>query len=133
MGDPELFERLFHEVGAWAGPKGLMQRPDMEAISVYHDDPEAIPVEKQRISVGFTVPLGTPAEGDIQMLEMPEGDYVVGAFEILPAEYGACWGEIMDYMEKERIRPTGLMYESYKNDPSQHPEGKHQVDICIAV
>ncbi len=133
MGDTELFGRLFNQVGAWAGPKGLMQQPNMEAITVYHDDPETVPVEKQRISVGFTVPLGTAPEGAIQMLEMPESNFVVGSFRIFPKEYPKAWMDTFDYLGKEKLQPTGLMYESYRNDSSQDAEGKHEVDICIAI
>lgn len=135
MGDSALFERLFNQVMAWAGPKGLMQRPGMESISVYHDDPEKVPAEKSRISVGFTVPEGTLPEGDIQIMELPAGKYAVGSFELLPHEYGTAWKEIYEFIFGEKLTPTsdGPVYESYKNDPRQHPEGRHAVDICVAL
>ena len=133
-GDSALFGRLFIKVRDWAESKGLLGDPSTEAISVYHDDPDLVPEERQTISVGFTVPSGTPAEKDIHMLEIPKGKYIIGSFEILPTEYEQAWGEIMDFMKEEGIRPTGkMMYESYRNDPRSHPEGKHLVDICIKL
>ena len=132
-GNSALFERLFTKVQHWAAPKGFLSDPNTEAITIYHDDSDAVPEEQQRISVGFTVPAGTPGEGDIHTLEMPQGNYLVGSFEILPTEYEYAWQEIMHYLTEENIYPTGIMYESYCNDPSTHPQGKHLVDICVQI
>lgn len=132
-GDAALFERLFGRVMESLGPRNLMG-PDTQAITVYHDDPESVPVEEQRISVGFTVPEGTKPDGDVEVLILPESDYVVGSFELLPHEYGRAWTDTYAYMGEHGYTPSGgPMYESYKNEPSQHPEGKHLVDICVAV
>lgn len=133
MGDTALFGRLFNEVSNWAGPKGLLANSEIEAISVYHDDPESVLPAEQRISVGFIVPYGTKGEGDIEIMELPSGQYVVGSFELLPNEYGNAWTEVMRYVDSTAHRPIGMMYESYKNDPNEHPEGKHLVEICVAV
>lgn len=134
MGDSELFKRLFDKVSSWAGPKGLMKSPKLESISVYHDDPEKVPVEKQRISVGFTVPEDTIPEGDIKLMTMPEGKFVIGSFELSPKEYGDAWMEIYDYIGSERLIPAeGLMYESSKMDPKTEPKRKHLVDLCVPV
>lgn len=132
MGNPALFERLFTEVGDWMKAKGLF-RQNTESISVYHDDPKKTPVEQQRISVGFTVPEGTKGDKNIMVLKIPAGDYAVGVFEISMEEYGDAWAAMMAFIENNRIKQGGLMYESYKNDPNQHPEGKHIVDICVGV
>lgn len=135
QGDAALFERLFGIVGTWAGAKGLLTSPKTESLSLYHDDPFNVPAAEQRISVGFTVPEETSPEGEIQIMEIPEGRYVVGSFEILPNEYGDAWTEVMSFVEDEGLLPqvNEFMYESYKNDPHTHPEGKHLVDICVGL
>ena len=134
MGDTALFERLFNRVHGWLHSKDLMFE-GMEAITVYHDDPETVAPEKQRISVGFTIPNSFAGEtsGDIQLLDLPESDYVVASYEILPRQYGEAWTSVYTYMGEHGLAPTGLMYESYRNDPHEHPEGKHIVDICVAI
>ena len=132
QGDAQLFARLFNEVTTWLMPKNLLL-PTSECISMYHDDPETVPVEQQRISVGFTVPQGTEGEGNIQIMEVPASKYFIGSFEILPHEYGQAWGEVMEEIGKNKLSIGGPMYESYKNDPKTHPEGKHLVDICVSV
>ncbi|PRX54639.1 AraC family transcriptional regulator [Flagellimonas meridianipacifica] len=133
-GDTALFQRLFTKVKDWAEPKGLLENTTLETITIYHDDSGVVPEEEQTISVGFTVPEGTQVEGDIKLLEIPKGNYLVGTFEILSTEYGDAWNKMMDFVEKGNIKSLGdTMYESYKNDPRTHPEGKHIVDICMAV
>lgn len=133
MGDTQLFGKLFMKVLISMEARGLM-RPDTEAITVYHDDPKTTPPKEQRISVGFTVPEGTAPEAGIEILELPESNYVVGAFEIHPDEYGDAWARTMSYIEENGLTPSGgPMFESYKNDPKTHEDGKHIVEICIAV
>ncbi len=133
MGDQALFERLFSKVLRWTRRRGLM-KSDLEAISIYHDDPKKVAPGKQRISVGVTVPKGTKPEAGIEVMTIPAGDFVVGSFEIHPDEYGSCWKEVMDWIRHEgkQVIP-GPMYESYRNDPHMHPLGKHVVDICVPV
>ena len=132
MGDSALFERLFTQVMKWTSENGLMQE-GAEAITIYHDDPETTPPEAQRISVGFTIPEQIAPDGDIQIMPIQEGNFVVGSFEIFPNEYEEAWNQVYEYIKNEKIHPLDLMYESYRNDPKNHPEGKHIVDICIAV
>ena len=131
-GDTELFGRLFNKVINWMKPKGLLL-PTSECISIYHDDPDTVPVNEQRISVGFTVPENTVGEGDIKIMEIPKGKFIVGSFEILPQEYGDAWKELYSYIVENNLTPDKIMYESYKNDPHEHPEGKHLVDICVGL
>mgnify|MGYP006266428951 FL=1 len=132
-GHPELFERLFKEVVHWMDVHQIPKGPEMEAIALYLDDPERVPEEKQRINVGFTVPDGVQSAGRVLLMDLPEGDYLVGSFELDPNEYGEAWNEMMAYLQEENIRPREIMYESYKNDPNEYPGGKHLVDICILV
>lgn len=132
--NPELFGNLFKKVQNWANPQGLMQKQDVEAISIYYDDPDRVPEDQQRIAVGFTVPEGTQPEGEIEIIEMPKGNYVLGSFEIDPEEYQEAWDTVFDFIREENlIYEQEPMYESYKNDPSEHPEGKHLVDIGVIL
>ncbi len=132
-GDTALFQRLFGEVMEWMQRESLFT-PNTETITIYHDNPDSTPPEKQRISVGFTVPEKTRGEGDIQIMKIPPGHYATGRFEIGPSEYPQAWEAMFDYICDEAFTIyDGLMYESYRSDPRNHPEGKHLVDICIAV
>ncbi|MCB0669343.1 MAG: GyrI-like domain-containing protein [Saprospiraceae bacterium] len=133
MGDTQLFERIFNQVATWVTRNGLF-KADSEAITIYHDDPETVSPDDQRISVGFTVPEGTEGDAEIKTTIIPSGDFVIGSFEIEEKEYADAWQSLFEYLNSNGFKPSGhIMYESYKNDPTKHPEGKHMVDICISV
>lgn len=133
MGNTELFEKLFKQVMGWLYAKDLINA-DMEAITVYHDYPESVPEGEQRISVGFTVTEGTLPEEEIEIMEISEGKYVVGSFEISQNDYEKAWKDTFNYIEENKLIPLdGPMFELYKNDPDKHPQGMHLVDVCIAI
>lgn len=135
-GDTELFERLFGTIMRWAGSRGLMESPDFQALTIYHDSPEITDEEKLRISVCVTVPPGTEAEGEIGRMTVPGGRYAVGTFEIDVDQYGEAWSSIMNVWLPEsgyQCSDHGPCYEVGLNDPSEHPEGKHQIEIHIPV
>ena len=67
-------------------------------------------------------------------MALPPGNYAIGRFEIFPHQYEEAWNEVFEYIESEQlIIADGIMYESYRNDPHAHSEGKHIVDICVAI
>lgn len=135
QGDDQLFSRLFNQLFAWAGPRNLIKFPDTQTLSVYHDNEPLTEDDKLRLSVCITVPKGTPAEGDIGRMALPGGTYAVARFELLPPEYGAAW----DMMCADWLPQSGYQsddrpcLEIYQNNPEEHPEGRHIVDICIPV
>ena len=132
-GDTVLFGKLFNSALDWIRSEGLEDYPQMETITVYHDD-GTIPEDQQRISVGFTISESREPTDEINIMTLPKGDYLVGSFEILPEEYGSAWLGMMGRVTTENLTlAKGPMYESYKNDPTQHPKGKHIVDICLAL
>ena len=134
-GNNELFEGLWGRFFAWAGPRGLFRPNESEAITIYHDNPDITAEEKLRISLGITVPPGTPPGGEIALLEIPAGQYVCARFEIGSADFGAAWNTVMgEWMPQSGWQPDdNPSYECYLNDPKQHPEGKHLFEIRIGV
>ncbi len=133
MGDQQLFAKLFTKVLKWAEENDQVH-PNLEAITIYHDDPEAVPAEQQRVDVGVTIPSAILPSGDLHVMRLPERDFIVGAFEIHATEYGLAWNQVMNWIADRNLE-IGLfpMYESYLNDPQTHPEGKHIVDICVPL
>jgi AraC family transcriptional regulator len=134
-GDADLFGKLFGKVFSWAGPRGLFVPGKTEAITVYHDDPEITAEDRLRISVGLTVPPATSCSGDVSLLEIPAGQYVCAIFEIDVSEYAAAWDVVCaDWLPQSGWQPgDGPCYECYLNDPQQHPQGKHIVEIRMSV
>lgn len=132
---PEIgkaFEKLYQ----WAGPKGLIQFPQTQSLAVYYDGPEQVDASKLRSDACLTVPEGTLEDGDAQIMKVPGGLFAVAHVEIDPSEYGAAWDKLVgEWMPEQGLVPDEgrLCYELYLNDPDQHPEKKHIVDICEPV
>ena len=134
-GDSELFGRLFSQLCTWAGPRGLMGRPGSKLMSVYHDSPEITDESKLRLSVCMTVPEDTQVNGEIGKMVISAGTYAVGHFTINSDQYEEAWNALMGaWLPESGYQPAdGLCFEDYLNDPNEHPEGKHIVDIHIPV
>ncbi|HUT86842.1 MAG TPA: GyrI-like domain-containing protein [Candidatus Heimdallarchaeota archaeon] len=130
----EAIERIF----AWAGKKGLIRFPETQVLAVYYDDPSEMDAEKLRSDACITVPQGTNGEGEVKTLKIPGGLFAVAHVEIDQSQYGDAWdrllGEWIPESEYETDYPSDrLCYELYLNDPDEHPEKKHIVDICEPV
>ncbi len=134
-GDSELFGRLFDKLFKWAGPRGLINFPETKSISIYHDNPEITDKDKLRLSVCITVPSETEVDGDIGKMEIPKGLYAIGHFEIDPSEYAQAWNFICgEWLVNSGYEPDDRpCYELMLNNPAEHPEGKHIVDIYEPV
>lgn len=133
-GDAELFQGLFGRLAHWAGPRGLMG-PDAQWITIYHDDPGITDEESLRISVCLTVPLETEAEGEVGRMTLPAGQYAVGRFTLASDEFAGAWTAMCaDYLPESGWQPAdGTPFERCLNDPADHPEHKHIVEICLPV
>ena len=134
-GDSHLFESLFGKLFTWAGPRGLVQMPGTQVLTVYHDDPKVTAEDKQRISVCITVPEKTAVDGEIGQMKISGGRFAVAHFEITSSEYEHAWNAVYGgWLPESGYQPAdGLCYELMHNDPNAHPQQKHIVDICIPV
>ena len=134
-GDSQLFEGLFDKLMRWAGPRGLLRFPETKVLSVYHDDPKITDEDKLRTSACITVPEDTPVEGEIGKMTVSGGAFAVAGFEIHADEYEEAWDLLMGgWLPDSGYQPDDrLCYEMMLNDPKEHPEGKHIVDICVPV
>ena len=133
-GDGALFGRLFGRLCRWAGPRGLLG-PGARLLTLYHDNPDITAEEKLRISVCVAVPPGTRPEGEVGVMQVDGGRYAVATFELDPSEYGAAWTWLMGtWLPGSGFEPDDrLCFEYYLNDPEQHPENKHRVEIWEPV
>ncbi len=133
-GDTALFARLFGQLFSWAGPRGLLG-PDTKVVSIYQDDPGITDEERLRVDAAITVPVGTPAEGEIGTRTVPAGTYAVGHFEILPHQYSEIWQTMMGQWlpESGYQCSDGPCLEVYLNKAGDDPESTHIVELCIPV
>lgn len=135
VANPKVFEDLFNKLCSWAGPKGLL-KPDVLMLSAYQDDPETTPPEELTVDVCMTVPGDVEVTGEVQKKTLPGGQYAIASVELDgPQEYGPAWKAIVNWTKESNFqmdisRPG---YEIYKNNPKEHPQGHHILDICLAV
>mgnify|MGYP000866531002 CR=1 FL=1 len=134
-GDHELFGRLFGQLARWAGPRGLLSRPDAQFLSIYHDDPGVCEEANLRTSVCVRIHADDVVDGEVGRLVIPAGAYAFARLELDPSDYGDAWGAVMGgWLPKSGYqcddRPT---MEWYLNDPESHPQKKHVVELVIPV
>ena len=135
MGNSEVFKGLFDKLCGWAGPKNLMT-PDTVFISAYYDDPKTAKPEEMRLDVCMTIPPDTEVEGEIKKQTLPGGKYVVMKTELAgPEEYGPAWMKVVDWMKENNteLDMSRASYEIYLNNPEEHPEKHHILEICMAT
>ena len=134
-GDEQLFGSLFNRLCTWAGPRGLLRFPETQFITVYHDNPDITDESKLRTDVCITVPADTQVEGEIGKAMIPAGKYAIAHFEITPDKYGDAWNAVYGgWLPESGYQPEdGPCFELYLNNPKEHPEGKHIVDIYAPV
>ncbi len=134
-GDEKLFAGLFGKLMQFAGPRGLFQPPKSQFITIYHDDPSVTDDDKLRISCCLTTDQDVEVDGDIGKITIAGGKYGIARFEIDADQYGQAWEAVY----KGWLPESGYMpddrpcFELYLNDPKEHPEGKHIVEICVPV
>lgn len=133
-GDSALFQRLFGQLAAWAGPRGLLN-PQAKMLCVYHDDPSVTDESKLRTDCGVSVPEGTEVDGAIGKATLRGGTYAVGHFEIASDQFSQAWQAVMGgWLPESGYQPAdGPCFELYLNESEQHPEGKCVVEICVPV
>ena len=134
-GDEQLFGNLFNRLCTWAGPRGLLRFPETKFVTIYHDNPDITDETKLRTDVCITIPLDTQVDGEIGKATMPAGKYAIAHFEITPDQYGDAWNAVYGgWLPESGYQPDDRpCFELYLNDPKEHPEGKHVVDIYAPV
>ena len=135
-GNSKLFSNLFTRLFNWAGPRNLVNFPTTRVISIYHDNPEITDEENLRTSVCISVPEDTEVDGEVGKMQIEGGQYAIASFELHgPKDYAKAW----NYVFSEWLPTSGYApddkppFEKYLNNPEEHPEKIHLVNICIPV
>jgi AraC family transcriptional regulator len=111
-GDEKLFERLYGELFAWAGPRGLMSQDGMKTFNIYHDD--------------------TKVDGKMGKMVLDEGKYAFAHFELPPTDYEKAWSWLFgEWFPASGYQPAdGPCFEMCG---AMKEGGLHVVDICVPV
>lgn len=117
----------------WAYPRELVG--DIPLVGAnYLDDPDITPVDMLQSDVFLVVESDVKVEGEIGKYTIDGGKYAVGRFEIALSEFGEAWHTMCLLVTEHGFQSIdGCHHELYLNNPDQHPEKKHLVDIYIPV
>lgn len=134
IGKPDKIANTYERLFKWAFSKGITNSPDFKAVTVYHDNPRITEASKVRQSACVTVNGDFSGDRDIVKIVIPNGRFVVGYFEIKPAQFQKAWeGMCIWVIENGYAFRDGDYFEVYRNDYRTHPEQKFIIDICIPV
>ncbi|MEI4716526.1 GyrI-like domain-containing protein [Bacillus cereus] len=129
---PKMIEKLFH----YAAKQNYHVFDDTKVLTIYHDYHEFTKEYHLRTSLCVTISDESTVEtNDVGIMVIPSGKYAVGHFEICQDEYKGAW----DFLYGEWLPNSGYKprdsypFEVYRNDPKQHPENKHIVDIYVPI
>jgi AraC family transcriptional regulator len=129
-----LIGQAYEKLMKWAGPRGLLNSPDLKTVTVYHDDPNVTEIDKVRQSACITVQKEVQTAGEFGFMHLPGGTHVVGSFEISETEFEQAWNAVCIWLSGSGYQPRDAQpYELYHQDPHSHPEHKFVLDICIPV
>jgi len=128
----EICQQAFSELMQWAGPRGHLKSGVM--IGVYWDNPEVTPPDKCRVDACISIPQGTVPEAPLDIQTISGGPYTVCHCEIPVDGFQQAWEDTFAWLvESGHECDDQPCYERYYNNPSDDPEGKWIVDICIPL
>lgn len=134
-GKDELPSELFTKLSVWAQARNLIRFYETKFISLYHDDPDITEASKLRFSACISVPEDTPVNCEIGYLTIKGGEYAVANFELNADELNLARKYVYDvWLPQRGYQPDGKPYfKEMLNDPDEHPEQKHIVNIYVPV
>jgi AraC family transcriptional regulator len=127
----EAFERL----GEIAGKAGLIRHPGTEMIALYHDNPEATPVDQLRSDAAVTVARDAELPKTLTEIHIPAGRYAwtthVGPYSGL----GDAWTQFMGTWLPESGHRVGAgpSFEIYRNDPSNAKPEELRTELYLPI
>jgi len=118
----------------WAGEKGLLRDGDIQPLTIYHDSFKITAPDKVRMSACLILNEPTIVDSEIGLATISKGKYVVGHYEIKPDDFGAVWGELFVWLNKNGYKKSDKdVFEIYHNDFTRHPENLSTVDFYIPI
>lgn len=135
IGETEKWAGLFQRLVTWASARDLIKCPETQFFTVFRDDLNITDFSKFKADVCLSLTEPVKPEGEIGISVIPEGKYATACFEIDGDEYEQAWDMIYrEWLPESCYQPDErCCFERYLNDPNQHPENKHIIEIFIPV
>nr|WP_321227714.1 AraC family transcriptional regulator [uncultured Psychroserpens sp.] len=124
----------FQNVLEWAGPKGLLRKPDFKMATIYYDSFKITAPDKVRMQACLLIDEPLKPDGDLSLVTINKGKHIIAHHEINMGEFERVWTELFMWMNtngyKMRNEPP---FEIYHNDFNTHPEKKCIVDLYVPI
>jgi len=135
--DKELFQRLFKKLMKWAVPLSLFTPPKTKAMTIYSSGhPDTTKPENLCVDVCISLSENIAANGDVGVRTIPKGEYaVVSLIDSTLEECNHAWAHLFEVWlpESGYLPGDGAYYMNHLNDPEQHPEKLHNVEMYLPV
>ena len=125
----------FQKLGQLAGPAGLIRPPTTEMLALYHDAPEATPVDKLRSDAALTVPEDAELPAGTNEIRIPAGRYActthIGPYTGL----GDVWSKLVGgWLPKSGHRVAeSPSFEIYRNNPTNTAPEKLVTELYLPL
>jgi AraC family transcriptional regulator len=125
----------FQCLGEIAASAGLIGHPGAEMLALYHDDPEATPIDQLHSDAAITVPNNLALPSGVTEIRVPAGRYActthVGPYTGL----GDAWAQFMgSWLPQSGHRVgNGPSFEIYRNTPAQTPPEELRTELYLPI
>lgn len=134
VGPYNQIPKAFEQLGAVAGPSGLLQKAK-GMIAIYHDDPETTPQDQLRSDAALVVPEDVKLPDGLIEQHIAAGRYAhtvhIGPYEQLGDTWARLLGEWVP-ASGNRIG-DGVSYEVYSNTPAQVPKEQLRTELYVPL
>ena len=135
--DKKLFQGLFSKLMSWAIPRNLFTPPATKVMTVYSSGhPDIVAPDKLMVDACISVKKNTTVDGEVGKRVIAAGQYaVISLIDATMDECGQAWDEIFNHwLPESGYQPgEGGYYCRHLNDPEQHPQKLHNVEMYLPV
>lgn len=118
----------------WARAQGLLDKPEVKMLTIYHDSFKVTAPDKVRMSACIAVDEPISSEGEIGAAKIEKGKFIVGHFEVAGEDLGKTWSSLFMWLNRNGYKTTERnCFEIYHNDYRTHPERKFILDMYIPI
>ena len=135
--DKELFQGLFSKLMSWAIPRNLFSPPETKAMTVYSSGhPDITAPDNLCVDACISIKKDTVVDGEVGKRVITGGQYaVISLTDATMDECGQAWDEVFNHwLPESGYQPDdGGYYCNHLNDPEQHPQKLHNVEMYLPV
>ena len=135
--DKALFQGLFSKLMNWAVPRNLFTPPETKAMTVYSSGhPDITASNNLCVDACISIKEDIIVDGEVGKRVISGGQYaVVSLTDATLDECGQAWDKIFNHwLPESGYQPgDGGYYCNHLNDPEQHPQKLHHVEMYLPV